>query len=52
MLSQTTIEEKYKGNIKEKMTGKSTADNFYTFTFPRQDQANGLMRTGKNERIR
>lgn len=31
MLSQATIEEKYKENIKEKMTGKSTANNFYIF---------------------
>lgn len=52
MLSQATIEEKYKETIKEKMTGKSTADNFYIFIFPRQDQANGLVRTGKNERVR
>ena len=33
MLSQATIEEKYKENIKEKMTGKSTADNFYLLYF-------------------
>lgn len=34
------------------MTGKNTADNFYIFIFPRQDQANELVRTGKNEKIR